>query len=306
MNKLLKSLVLSVFCIHAVHSQPIMHGDVIINEILFNPSKDGFDYVEGYNRSKSIIHLNELMIANRNGANEIVSIKNISKDLLLLEPGEFFIITVNEKWVKQHYPLESSAIVLQVSSLPSFPDDEGSVLFLRKSDSLIIDELNYNEKWHFKMIDEPEGVALERISYDLPTQEKNNWTSASSSSGYGTPGMVNSQYRQEEKGTSVISVLPKIFSPDNDGHDDFASINITVKEQGKIANAVIYDVTGRRVRYIMKNELLGASNRFLWDGYDDRAQKLGTGIYIIVTQVFDLEGNVSKYKNVVILNRIKR
>jgi hypothetical protein len=107
-------------------------------------------------------------------------------------------------------------------------------------------------------------------------------------------------------GAALVSVLPQIFSPDNDGHDDFTAININVKEQGKIANAVIYDVAGRRVRYIMKNELLGANNRFLWDGYDDRAQKLGTGIYLIVTQVFDLKGNVSKYKNLVVLNSRKR
>ena len=306
MNKLLKSLLLSFFCIHAVRAQLIKPGDVIINELLFNPSKDGFDYVEGYNRSESKIYLNDVMIASRNGADEIVSIKNISKESMVLEPGAYFIITVNEKWVKQHYTVLASAIILQVSSLPSFPDDEGSVLFLRKSDSIIIDELNYNEKWHFKMINDPESVALERISFDLPTQEKNNWTSASSSSGYGTPGMINSQHRQEERSAVEVSVLPEVFSPDNDGHDDYASININVKERGKIANAVIYDAAGRRVRYIMKNELLGANNMFLWDGYDDRAQKLGTGIYIVVTQLFDLKGNVSKYKNCIILNTIRK
>jgi hypothetical protein len=112
------------------------------------------------------------MIANRNSAGEIASIKNISKEPLSLEPGGYFIITVNEKWVKQHFTVPASAIVLQVSSLPSFPDDEGSVLLIRKSDSLIIDELMYNEKWHFKMIDDPQGVALERISYDLPLRKK--------------------------------------------------------------------------------------------------------------------------------------
>lgn len=302
MDNLLKCLMLSVFGVSAVQAQLIMPHDVIINEILFNPSKDGFDYVEGFNRSATAIYLNDLMIANRNAADEITSIKIISKEPLKLEPGAYFIITLNEKWLKQKYTVPESALICQLSSLPSFPDDEGSVLILRKSDSLVIDEFRYNENWHFRLLSDPEGVALERINYILQSQNKNNWTSASSSSGYGTPGMINSQYMPDEKNLAGISVLPKIFSPDNDGHDDFAFINIKVSEQGKIANAVIYDKTGRRVRYILKNEFLGTNNRFIWDGYDDRSQLLPSGIYFIATQIFDLKGTVSRYRNCIVLN----
>ncbi len=59
----------------------------------------------------------------------------------------------------------------------------------------IIDELVYNEKWHFKLIDNDEGVALERIDYNAPTQQQDNWHSAASSVGYGTPTYKNSQYK---------------------------------------------------------------------------------------------------------------
>src|SRR5207253_4935486 len=106
------------------------------------------------------------------------------------------------------------------------------------------------------------------INYEVNSQDKNNWTSASSSSGYGTPGSINSQYRLFETGTTEMSVLPKVFSPDNDGHDDFATISIHMNEAGTVANAVIYDVTGRRIRYLLKNEVLGTINTFIWDGYD--------------------------------------
>ena len=293
---------LSVFCASAVHAQLIMPHDVIINEILFNPSKDGFDYVEGYNRSSNSIYLNDLMIANRNAADEIASIKNISKEPLKLEPGTYFIITLNEKWLKKNYKVPESALICLVPSLPSFPDDEGSVIILRKDDSLVIDEFKYHENWHFSLLSDPEGVALERINHSIPPQNKNNWTSASSSSGYGTPGLMNSQYLPDGATMAGISVLPKIFSPDNDGHDDFTSININVNDQGKIANAVIYDISGRRVRYMLKNELLGIKNRFIWDGCDDRMQMLPSGIYIIATQIFDLKGNVSKYRSCIVLN----
>ena len=62
------------------------------------------------------------------------------------------------------------------------------------------------------------------------------------------------------------------------------------------------DANGRRVRYLLKNELLGAVNRFTWDGCDDRSKILPSGIYIVLTQVFDLKGNVKKYRNCIVLN----
>ena len=39
------------------------------------------------------------------------------------------------------------------------------------------------------------GVALERIDPDAATQDAANWTSASETVGYGTPGYQNSQYK---------------------------------------------------------------------------------------------------------------
>jgi hypothetical protein len=302
MNHLLKCLMLQLLSAGALQAQSVMPKDVIINEILFNPAKDGFDYVEVYNRSNTVVYLDELMIADRNSADEIAGVKNISKDPVALGPGAFFIITASEKWLRLNYNVPSSAIILQLSSLPSFADDEGVVLLLRKGDSLVIDEVSYSEKWHFKMINDKEGVALERINYELSSQDKNNWTSASSSSGYGTPGSINSQYREYETGGWEMSVQPNVFSPNNDGHDDFATISININEKGTIANAVIYNANGSRVRYLLKNAILGASNRFIWDGYDDNGNLSPPGIYIVMTQVFNTEGRVKKYRNCIVLN----
>ena len=61
--------------------------------------------------------------------------------------------------------------------MPSFNDDEGHVIILNAQGN-IIDELKYDEKWHFKLIDNREGVALESIDYHAPTQNQDNWHSA--------------------------------------------------------------------------------------------------------------------------------
>jgi hypothetical protein len=132
--------------------------------------------------------------------------------------------------------------------------------------------------------------------------DKNNWTSASSSAGFGTPGYANSQYRSSDIVNEAISVLPEIVTPDNDGRNDFATITIKTTEPGKVVNAVVFNAMGRTVRYLLKNEILGVNNRFIWDGYDDKQQVLPPGIYIIFTEVFDTMGSVKKYRNCVVLN----
>lgn len=275
--------------------------DIVINEVLFNPVKDGFDYVEGYNRSSSTIDLQEISIANRNATGDISSIKSLSKEPLLLTPGAYFIITSNEKWLRQHYILPAGVIICSISSLPSFPDDKGTVVLLYEQEN-IIDELNYSEKWHFELIAVTEGVALERINYNAPTQDKNNWTSASSSSGFGTPGFQNSHFRSELRVEGEVTIYPKIISPDNDGNNDFVTIQFKLPEPGYLVNAIIYDMSGRRIRYLLKNELLGIHSKFIWRGEDDKLNMSPSGIYILVAEIFNLQGKTNKFKHSIIIH----
>jgi hypothetical protein len=300
MNKICKWLAMALLCSQEMFSQPLPN-DLVINEILFNPTKDGYDYIEVYNRSANPILLNEVMIASRKSNGGLNSVRIITKDSLAVGSGSYCVITADNDWVRQHYHVPGSAIILELSSLPSFPDDEGSVVLVRKKDSAVIDEVTYSEKWHFRMLSDPTGVALERISADRPSQSEYNWTSASSASGYGTPGVLNSQSRTADDPAYGISVLPKIISPDNDGRDDFAQINIGSQSQGKVANAVIYDGFGKRIRYLLKNELLGNSNTFTWDGLDDRSQIVSPGIYILLTRIFDTSGYSTKFKNCIVI-----
>jgi hypothetical protein len=46
-------------------SSAVAANDIIINEILFNPTANGTDYVELYNRSNKLINLKTLLLANR-------------------------------------------------------------------------------------------------------------------------------------------------------------------------------------------------------------------------------------------------
>ncbi len=190
--------------------------DIVINEVLFNPRPGGVDYVELYNRSHKTIDLGGCYIANRAASGVVGSEKPVSTSHRLLFPQDYLVVTEDPALVQQQYICKNPRAFATVGTLPSYPNDQGDVVVLN-SRGAIIDELAYNENWQFKLIADDEGVALERIDYDKPTQDAGNWHSASTSSGYGTPTWQNSQYRGDPQENGMITVTPPIFSPDNDG-----------------------------------------------------------------------------------------
>ncbi len=275
-------------------------GEWIINEILFNPKPNAFDYVEFYNNSNKIFDAAKLYIANRNSSGVISSIKVLSSSSFYIFPGDYIAVTEDADNLALNYLVKNPDNVLVVSSPPSFPDDEGTVVALNFQ-GIAVDEVKYKDDWHFKLIDNAEGVALERVDPAGVSQNETNWHSAASTAGYGTPGYKNSQHKQPPGIAATIEVLPKVFSPDNDGFDDIATIQYKIEAPGYVVNITIFDAAGRPVKNLVRNGTLALSGYWNWDGLDDKGKKLPVGVYIIFTEIFNLQGKKDKFKNTVVL-----
>jgi hypothetical protein len=283
-------------------AEEALSKDLVINELLFNPRPNAFDYVEIYNRSNKIVDASKLYIANRNASGVLTSIKKLSEAPFYIFPDDYVVITEDAISLKHEYLVQSPQNVLSLSSLPSLPDDKGTVV-ITNSQGNAVDEVSYSEKWHFPLINDDEGVALERIDPNDSSQKQSNWHSAASTAGYGTPTYKNSQYKQTNTINATIEVNPKVFSPDNDGHDDIATISYQVTDVGYIANVNIFDANGRPVRYLVRNALLGLKGNWNWDGLNENGQKLAIGTYIIYTEIFNLQGKKKQFKNTIVLGR---
>lgn len=273
--------------------------NVVINEILFNPPAGGVDYIEIFNRSQKILDLKQLYIANRNNTGAISSITKLKEESRLFFPGDFIVVTENSEIVQQQYFTNDRDAFLQVAGMPSFPNDKGDVIILNLQGA-VVDEVKYFDKWHFKLISNTEGVSLERIEYDMPSVQS-NFHSAATSAGYGTPGYKNSQYRPGELFEGEMHVNPEVFSPDNDGFDDFLTIDYNFPSAGYVANITIFDASGRPVRYLQRNALSGMKGSYRWDGLGEKQQRLQQGIYIVFTEIFNNEGARKQFKNTVVL-----
>lgn len=277
-------------------------GDLVINEILFNPPANGSDYVELYNRSTRIINAKTLYIANRNNAGNLNSLKLLHSEDFLIFPGDYIVVTDNIDAVMHNYLVKRPDFLIEISTMPSYPNASGTVVLLH-TNGMVIDELRYTEKWHFELIKNPTGVSLERIDFNQPTQDKNNWYSAAASAGYGTPTYKNSQFSTTEHLQGEVKISPAIFSPDHDGYDDFLSIFYRFPEQGYVCNITIFDVQGRTIRFLARNSICGTEGFFRWDGLDEKNQRAAMGIYIILTEVYSLNGKTKKFKQSVTLAR---
>jgi hypothetical protein len=275
--------------------------DIVVNEIMFNPKAGGVDYAEFFNRSKKTLDLKNAYIANRNSTGAIASVTQFSTEDYLFFPGDYIVVTSDPMLVQRDYVANNPDAFLKLSSTPSFNDDAGNVIILNEQGALI-DEVAYSEKWHFALITNDEGVALERIDPDGASIQS-NFHSAATNVGYGTPTYKNSQYRADPDLPGTITITPAVVSPDNDGMDDFATISYDFPEPGYTADITIFDAAGRPVRLLQQNALCGIKGYYRWDGLGEKQQKLPTGVYIVYTKIFNLEGKTKQFKNTIVVAR---
>jgi len=86
------------------------------------------DYVELFNRSKKILDLSTLYIANRNSAGQVSSITSLITKSQAFFPNDFLLLTTDAIAVKREYFSADPAVFSELNSMPSFNDDEGHVL----------------------------------------------------------------------------------------------------------------------------------------------------------------------------------
>ena len=270
-------------------------GDLIINEVLFNPFTGGDDFVEIYNNSEKYIDLYNWKLANwDDGVTD--NFKTIAVHQLM-QPGDYIVLTKDSSDIQSNYLNAIFGNFVQLASLPTYSNDSGTVfLILPDLDSTVCDYFSYDEDLQFGLINNPDGISLERIDFDRPTNESTNWHSAAESAGWATPGLENSQYYPGQITSDAVSVEPEIFSPDNDGFDDILNINYTMANPGFVGSVTIFDANGRIIRNLVQNELLAAEGTVSWDGLNNKREKARIGVYIVYFEVFDLQGIVSGVK----------
>lgn len=270
-------------------------GEIVINEILFNPRPAGVDFVEIVNASTKYFNLKNWMIGNFEN-DTLIHPQLISSTDLLLAPGGYLALTEDVDALLGDYLSACKASVFAVGDLPSLNDDAGSIA-IASDDGHLLDSFKYSKDLHSVFINDPEGVSLERISFIVATNDTQNWKSGSTLSGYASPGCPNSNSRNGPVTlVNPIEVEPEVFVPFN-GQPDFVLIHFEFDHGGYVANVNVLDASGHQVKQLANNEILGANGAFRWDGDNEDGVKARVGYYVVSFEVYDDTGDVRTFFN---------
>jgi len=260
-------------------------GDIVINEVLSNPYPEGTDFVEVYNNSKKHLNLDHLWFSN--GKDTIKLIHYLEHEIIL-EPEKYLVCTKDSAKVVDLYFSSSPQNIIEISDFPTIYNNDGT-LILMNGDFEEIDRFSYFEEMHSPILAEFSGVSLERISFDSQTNDPANWHSAAENCGYATPGYNNSQASLNL--STSVKFEPESFSPNLDGYNDEYRINYQLNKPGYVANCWIFDVSGNLILQLVKNEILATNGNLSWNGKDETGQKMPLGVYVVLLEIFDLNGN---------------
>lgn len=264
-------------------------GDIVINELMYEPLTGNEDFVELLNISDKILSLSDLVIAREDATGAKANYLKLEEFKRLIFPGDYLVLSAKGESIQGAYTTPGPGVFVDVSGFPNYVND-GGVVALYRYDDVLLDKLTYDSKMHFKLLDITKGVSLEKIHPQILLEERSNWNSAAISIGGATPGYQNSQYLQQlPKGE--LSVSPEVFSPDSDGIDDVLGVQYQLDKTGYVGAASVYTVEGIPVRKLFSQRTLAQEGFFTWDGLDDAEKKSRVGIYIVVLEIFDLDGN---------------
>ena len=279
----------------------ILPGEVLINEIMFDPISPGVDYVELYNHSDKTFDLSELKlgVAKESFPNPTDTVlKVITEDSRLFLPQTYLLLSTDAYTVAQQYRCDIPDFV-DMKAFPSY-SNSGGIALLMGREGVVVDQMTFSEKMHYPLLKETKGVALERVSWEVPSEQADNWHSAVEASHFGTPGYENSMKVVEQVAADEpIVIEPKTFSPDGDGLDDNCVIAYSFEEAGCTMNIYVFNVEGQLVRHLVKGQLVGREGSYVWNGLDSRGKSVPLGVYVMVAEVFRLDGMVRKYKKAV-------
>jgi hypothetical protein len=220
-----------------------------------------------------------------------------SPEAICLLPGTYYALTTEKELIETRYSSSDPEFVYEISSMPSMNNDKGHlILYNRELEK--IDEVFYNEKMHYSLLSAYVGIALEKTSPVLKSEEAVNWHSAAESAGWGTPGKANSVFIEQTASDDNLSLSSSKITPDNDGFEDFLAISFSLTGNGNIISVTVYDEAGNFIKKIASNLLAAPEISLIWDGTADDGSPVRTGIYIIYITLYNDAGKTEKWKKV--------
>jgi hypothetical protein len=275
-------------------------GDIILNEVLINPVSGDPKFVEIHNRTGNYLNLEGWSLANLDNKGIPSQKRFLGGKSLVIEPNGYLAITPDPEKLKSRYPKSRNGKFLLIPSLPSYPISGGTVVLL-SSEGEVVESFTYSEDLHHPLVRDPKGVSLERIFAGKPVSDHSNWQSCSGIEDFATPGRENSQTLEENPMDQILRIDPQVFDPEGSSGPSFTSIQYNFDQPGWVGTLRVFSSAGQLVTTLCQNQILGTQGQFLWNGVDGGGLRVRPGYYVLLAEIFNLNGEVQVIKKTIVV-----
>lgn len=258
-------LIFILFCSSVTDAQ------VVINELMYAPRAPEPEWVELY--ASELVSADNWTISDE--------VKTVKIPTFTIPANSFTILTKDSAIFTAYYPM-LQGVVVSVPSFPSFNNDD-DVVVLKDANGAIIDSVHYYNSWHYHNEADNRGYSLERRSYSGISTDSLNWSTPLDTI-KATPLALNTLAKPTTIPPSIdVTCTPNPFSPDGDGYNDEAIIEITIPSTNEeLISAYLYDLEGHNVATIARDRRAVGSTSIAYNGKDEEGKLLPMGLYSLI------------------------
>ena len=259
---------------------------IVINEINYNSADNEFDpddWVELYNPTSETISIGLWEFKDENDDHVFTIAEDVS-----LAPDQYLVLCKDGAAFTALFPDVSN----YVGDLGFGLSGGGELIRLFDSSGVLVDAVEYDDSDPWPEEPDGNGPTLELINPNVDNALAENW---SASSGYGSPGSLNSSYmsNEDEVLTSTEFILnynyPNPFNP-------VTTISYKLP-QAALVRMTIYDLLGRQVKTLINKTQDTGYKSVIWDATNDYGKPVSAGVYLYQIQA----GNFVQSRKMVLL-----
>lgn len=282
-----------------IQPRPAETGELVINEIMYDPAAGEPEWVELHNPGTNYIDIQGWYLGLQE--KQLKATAKLGDDLLLMPPGGYLVLAESPEAILEVYPQTPPKNVLLLPDMPNLRNS-GDTLVLLMPDATLSEVVPFNNNVHHPLLANSKGVSLERISPAAPAIAAANWTS-SAAPHWATPGLTNAQqFKTEAPISSALRIEPEVVEPTPDGVADVAMIHYQLPQPGLSGSLFILDAGGREVLRLADNEILGLEGFFQWNGTNSFGDRVRNGYYVVVLSVLGTDGFSSKWQKPIVVS----
>ena len=260
-------------------------GNIQITELMFNAASNCSEYIEIQNLSPKFIDLRNAFMGHKSEGKNVQFV--VTTDNYMLKPQGLAVLVQDKESFLQCFSYCEDALIIEVQDWTSLDDKSGSI-WLKNNVDQVIDTIIYKEEYHSALLNDEDGVALEKIDTSQSGLLSHVWASSAESNNYATPGCVNT-YSTPSEDKAIFSLSSPYFG---NNFNPRANINYSFAKSNYQLSIYVMDRKGITVKQVANNSIVSQEGSYFWDGTNESGEVVAVGIYFIKALATHPDGEV--------------